>query len=225
MFILSGKFLANEPRSGLRIRLSQVVFAAGSGALVAVSSAAAADLVPLVVARAERVAGDDLRQVSSLPDARIDLRILSQDLSATLQLIGEQAGVRVVMDKALGGKIMDVSLKGSLRDALDQIAERGGAVWWWDGTAVRLADRRNAVERSIQMNSPEILFQAAKDLGYPTHVLDYAFDRTSGLVRVSGPAEIVREMEDLATRLRQRLSRVPVTRYGSTAVVSVGSER
>ena len=195
-----------------------------AAALVVVSAAMAADLDPLQELRQREAqrSVESLRQSTALPDAKVDLRIISQDLTAALQLIGEQAGVRVVLEKGMSGQLRNVRIEGSLRQALDQISERSGAIWWWDGTAVRLANRSNAVERSIQMSSPEILFQAAKDLGYPTQVLDYAFDRTSGLVRVSGPAEIVREIEELATRLRQRLSRVPVTRYGNTAVVPVG---
>lgn len=154
------------------------------------------------------------------PDKTLTLYVKSQDLRTALQLISEVADIRVILLDDISVRVEKMRLQGTVQEVLDKLADETGLVWWWDGSAVRAADRRKVVERSIKFPAdPEFLIEAAVALGLPVKVVDYRYDRASGLLRVSGPAEVVGQIEDLASGLREKLGRAQVTRYGNTSQV------
>ncbi len=154
----------------------------------------------------------------SLLTAQVDIRVISLDLVATMRLLGKQTKVNMALSSGLKGTLKRQHLKGPLNSVLDDIADQVGTVWWWSGDEIRMTGRSDTLTRSIEFPSMSDLVDAAKRLCLPVEAVQFRNSRPGGLIRVSGPSDVVREIEDLVKSLRASYGRARITEYGQQRV-------
>ena len=151
---------------------------------------------------------------AKLRTTRVDIRVINIDLVRTMGLLGEQSKINIVLARGLNAPLKRQRLHGSLDKVLDKIAGQVGTVWWWSGNEVHMANRSDAVTRSIDFPYMKNLVEAAKRLCLPVEAIEFREAHAGGLLRVSGPGGVVREIEDLAKSLRESFGRAKFTKYG-----------
>ena len=139
---------------------------------------------------------------------------MTHDIKGTLELIGQASGIPIVISRKLKGRMKGLELQGTLREALTTLAENNNAIWWWSGNGVRIVPRNTTVTRSIRFPSFEDLIETAKTLCLPVDAITYHSSYDAQYARVSGPAEVVSEIEKLAKSLRNSYANVTQLRYG-----------
>lgn len=147
----------------------------------------------------------------------IDVTVIRQPLAGVLETIAEQAKVTVTIEKGMTATLTDLRLKGTVRMCMDEIANRIGAVWWWRGQELRIASNRHSVTRTIKSRNAAALMGAAADLGFPVHVLGVKKASGLGMLRITGPAALVADVETLAADVDKQLNTVQMLRYGKNA--------
>jgi hypothetical protein len=145
---------------------------------------------------------------------QVDLRVLRQELPQVLQAVAEQAGFKVTLGKGVSRPINDLHLKGEARAALDQLAERAGAVWWWTGSDIRFVDKSEQITKTLKGRDLDLTLDAARDLGIPVDLVTVQRSDVPGLVRITAPSAIVEDLELLAKDVAEQVNRIQVTRYG-----------
>jgi hypothetical protein len=166
-------------------------------------------------------AADPTPFVPGLDDNRVQMVVAQQDLSRTLEMLSEQTQLKFTMSKGLKGTTSRLRIDGTGRAALNAVASQAGAVWWWNGSEVRLAPRSDTVSRNIKARDLDALVSSARDIGLPIDLL--AISKASGRqnVRVSGPAGLVADFEALNEDVSGRLSSVNMTKFGRRRVVKL----
>lgn len=159
--------------------------------------------------------------VTGLDDNRVQMVVAQQDLSKTLEILSEQTQLKFTMSKGLKGTTTRLRIDGTGRTALDAVANQVGAVWWWNGSEVRLAARNDIVSRSIKARDIDYTVTSAREMGLPMDML--AISKPSGRqnVRVSGPSGLVADFETLNEEISGRLSSVSLTKFGRRRVVKI----
>ncbi len=155
--------------------------------------------------------------INELNGRLIDIAVVRQSLAGVLDTIAEQAKVTVTIEKGMTGSLANLRLQGPLRMCMDEIASRVGAVWWWRGRELRIASRRNSVTRTIKSRNAAALMTAGSDLGLPVHVLAVQKASGLGMLRITGPAALVADVETLAADVDKQLGSVQMLRYGKSA--------
>jgi hypothetical protein len=181
---------------------------------------ARADTRPGASSRADR-ADDATAFVAGLDDNRIQMVVAQQDLAKTLEILSEQTGLKFTASKGLKGTTSRLRIDGTGRAALNAVANQVGAVWWWNGSEIRLAARSDIVSHSVKARDIDYAVSSARAIGLPMDML--AISKPSGRqnVRVSGPAGLVADFEALNEELSGRLSNVNLTKFGRRRVVKV----
>ncbi len=151
----------------------------------------------------------------------VDLRVLKQELPQVLQALAEQSGVRVTLSKGLASTVTNLHLQGSMRDALDSLAERINAVWWWTGSDVKMVDRSDIVTKTVKTREIDATMNTARSLGMPVDLVTAQRAEVSGIVRITGPSGLVAEIETLAQDVADQVSRVHVTKFGKRRLANV----
>jgi hypothetical protein len=159
--------------------------------------------------------------VPGLDDNRVQIVVAQQELTKTLEILSEQTGLKLTASKGLKGSTTRLRIDGTGRAALDAVANQVGAVWWWNGSEVRLAARNDIVSHSVKARDIDYAVSSARALGLPMDML--AISKPSGRqnVRVSGPAGLVADFEALNEEISGRLSNVSLTKFGRRRVVKV----
>jgi hypothetical protein len=159
--------------------------------------------------------------IPGLDDNRVQMVVAQQDLAKTLEILSEQTQLKFTMSKGLKGTTSRLRIDGTGRLAIDAVASQVGAVWWWNGSEVRLAARNDIVSHSVKARDIEYTISSARALGLPMELL--AISKPSGRqnVKVSGPAGLVADFEALNEEISGRLSNVSVTKFGRRRVVKV----
>jgi hypothetical protein len=175
---------------------------------------------PIFVAAATNT-GPGAPFVPGLDDNRVQMVVAQQDLAKTLEILSEQTQLKFTMSKGLKGTTSRLRIDGTGRAALDAVANQVGAIWWWNGSEVRLAARNDTVSHSIKARDIDYAISSARGLGMPMDLL--AISKPSGRqnVRVSGPSGLVADFEALNEEISGRLSNINVTRFGRRRVVKV----
>ncbi len=168
-------------------------------AVVAMSSAAAADRCGAELDRKH---------------IQVDIRVLNLDLAKAMSLLAEQAKISIVLNRGLNARLKQQHLNGSLKSVLNNISAQVGTVWWWRDNELHMESRSDSVSRALEFPRLVDLVDAAKRLCLPVEALEFRQTKGGGLIRVSGPSGVVREVEDLAKSLRESYGRARVTRYG-----------
>jgi hypothetical protein len=160
-------------------------------------------------------------QVPGLDDNRVQMVVAQQDLAKTLEILSEQTQLKFTMSKGLKGTTSRLRIDGTGRAAVDAVASQVGAVWWWNGSEVRLAARNDIVSHNVKARDIDYTISSARALGLPMDLL--AISKPSGRqnVRVSGPAGLVADFEALNEEISGRLSNVSLTKFGRRRVVKV----
>jgi hypothetical protein len=149
----------------------------------------------------------------------VELRILRQDLPQVLQSLAEQGGFKVTVGKGLSRPVNDLHLKGEARAALDQLAEKVGAVWWWTGSDIRFIDKAEQVTKTLKGRDLDLTLDSARSLGIPVDLVVIQRSDIPGLVRITAPAAIVEDLEALAKDVAEQVNRIP--RYGRRRTATV----
>jgi hypothetical protein len=159
--------------------------------------------------------------VPGLDDNRVQMVVAQQDLAKTLEMLSEQTQLKFTVSKGLKGTTSRLRIDGSGRTALDAVANQVGAVWWWNGSEVRLAQRNDIVTHSVKARDIDYAISTARDMGLPMDLL--AISKPSGRqnVRISGPAGLVADFETLNEEISGRLSSISMTRFGRRRLVKV----
>lgn len=158
--------------------------------------------------------------VAQQPWARrsVHIKVLSQDVRSVLKMISAEASVPITIDQNIWTPLVNVILQGSIPTVLDRLAEAAGIVWWWNGTEVRVVDRRDLQSRIWNVGDSAELQQLVRDIGIPDGAVQLQEAGGTGLVRVSGPRALLSELEPVIKTLMARSSQVRVTRYGRPSV-------
>ena len=160
--------------------------------------------------------------VPGLDDYRVQMVVAQQDLTKTLEILSEQTQLRITVSKGLKGTTARLRIDGTGRVALNAIANQVGAVWWWNGSEVRLAARNDTVTQSFKARDIESAIRAARDLGMPIDLLTISKPSVVRQnVRVSGPAGLVTDFEALNEEISGRLANINVTKFGRRRVVKI----
>jgi hypothetical protein len=164
---------------------------------------------------------DAVSFVPGLDDNRVQMVVAQQDLAKTLEILSEQTQLKFTMSKGLKGTTSRLRIDGTGRAALDAVTNQAGAIWWWNGSDIRLAARYDTVSHSIKARDIDYTISSARSLGLPMDML--AISKPSGRqnVRVSGPSGLVADFEALNEEISGRLSNVSVTKFGRRRVVKV----
>jgi hypothetical protein len=159
--------------------------------------------------------------VPGLDDNRVQMVVAQQDLAKTLEMLSEQTQLKFTVSKGLKGTTSRLRIDGSGRTALDAVANQVGAVWWWNGSEVRLAQRNDIVTHSVKARDIDYTISTAREMGLPMDLL--AISKPSGRqnVRISGPAGLVADFETLNEEISGRLSNISMTRFGRRRLVKV----
>jgi hypothetical protein len=148
----------------------------------------------------------------------VEVRVLRQDLAQVLQAVAEQAGFKVTLGKGLARPISDLHLKGEARAALDQLAEKSGAVWWWTGSDIRFVDKSEQITKTLKGRDLNLTFESARTLGIPIDLVAVQRSEVPGLVRVTAPTAIVEDLEALSKDVAEQVNRIQMIRYGRRRV-------
>jgi hypothetical protein len=210
------------PRRMSQVAVAAAVMAFGGAAVAAPHGAPVHDATWTVVAAAgqhgtEQPANEQQaaqRQARVVLDRPVDVFVLKQDLAPVVQSLAEQAGIRVTLGKGLSRPVSNLHLKGTAAEALDQLAETIGAVWWWSGTDVRLVDRSDLVTKTLKTRDFDRTLAAAKSLGIPVDLITMQKADGPGIVRMTGPSGLVTEVESLVKDVTEQDGKIHVTRYG-----------
>jgi hypothetical protein len=192
-----------------------------AGSVLWATGSATAQTRP-VRAIAAPVSGTDATPfVAGLDDNRVQMVVAQQDLSKTLEILSEQTQLKFTMSKGLKGTTTRLRIDGTGRAALNAVANQVGAVWWWNGSEVRLAARNDIVSHSVKARDIDYTISTARDMGLPMDML--AISKPSGRqnVKVSGPAGLVADFEALNEEISGRLSNVSLTKFGRRRVVKI----
>jgi hypothetical protein len=202
-----------------RIRLLMILAGCSPYALTA-STGWAADQA---VARktASRAAAAEPAFVAGLDDNRVQMVVASQDLTKTLEVLSEQTQLKFTMSKGLKGTTSRLRIDGTGRAALDAVASQVGAVWWWNGSEVRLAPRNDILTKSLKARDIDYVTETARDMGLPIDLLSISKPSGRQNVRVSGPAGLVTDFETLNEEISGRLSSVSLTKFGRRRLVKL----
>ncbi len=87
--------------------------------------------------------GRELPELPELPE----LEFRDQPLRNVLMVIGDLAGISVVADSSVGGRVSQILQPMPVTEALDLLAAEHGALWWVEGSVVRVSRvrvRRNS---------------------------------------------------------------------------------
>jgi hypothetical protein len=191
------------------------------GAAMWTAGAATAETRPARTVGAITGGSDATPFVPGLDDNRVQMVVAQQDLSKTLEILSEQTQLKFTMSKGLKGTTSRLRIDGTGRAALNAVANQVGAVWWWNGSEVRLAARNDIVSHSVKARDIDYTISTARDMGLPMDML--AISKPSGRqnVRVSGPAGLVADFEALNEEISGRLSNVSLTKFGRRRVVKI----
>jgi type II secretory pathway component GspD/PulD (secretin) len=77
----------------------------------------------------------ELPELPELPE----LEFRDQPLRNVLMVIGDLAGLSVVADASVGGRVSQILQPMSVTEALDLLAAQHGALWWVEGSVVRVS--------------------------------------------------------------------------------------
>jgi hypothetical protein len=167
------------------------------------------------------VAANDPAFVPGLDDNRVQIVVAQQELSKTLEILSEQTQLKFTMSKGLKGTTSRLRIDGTGRMALNAVASQVGAVWWWNGSEVRLAPRNDTVTHNIRARDLEATLSAARDAGLPMDLLAISKPSARQNVKVSGPAGLVADFEALNEEISGRLANVNLTKFGRRRVVKM----
>jgi type II secretory pathway component GspD/PulD (secretin) len=197
--------------------------------LMALASAPVGALAPGVSAadvagppaRTRAAAAADPALVPGLDDNRVQMVVASQDLTKTLEVLSEQTQLKFSISKGLKGTTSRLRIDGTGRAALDAVANQVGAVWWWNGSEVRLAPRSDIITKSLKARDIEYTVATARELGLPMNLLTISKPSGRQNVRVSGPSGLVSDFETLNEEISTRLSNVSLTKFGRRRLVKL----
>lgn len=178
----------------------------------------------LIVGASQRGSATDVSEPSSgtqvLDTKPIEMTILQMDLLKALELLSEQAQVKITLAKGLTGQVSNLRIYGSLRTALDEISEKVGAVWWWNGSEIRMAHRADVTTRTMNIRAYDQLMATAREIGFPLELLTVT--RVAGKsLRVSGPTGILGDFEALNEEVNKQLRHITIIGYGRRKSVTV----
>lgn len=199
---------------------SRVSAWAVAGALCAALLASAAPAS--AQSRAELAVGACQPGEPMLSRASLDLAIIDVSVVDALRLVSEQSGLSIVIDDALTGQISGLVLKGSVVDGLDRIAAEADGIWWWTGRSAKMIGVGAYTEELLDFPDFTLLRSGIEALCIPTEPLAFSRAAGTGLIKVAGPPELVREVAELAETMEERYGRV---RFVRGAVMSEESIR
>jgi hypothetical protein len=200
------------------------MFTVGSGPALAQSAAAAPSSPSSAGAQRQSKSPSRVEPsayVPGLDDNRVQIIVASQDLTKTLEVLSEQTQLKFVAAKGLKGTTSRLRIDGSGRTALDAVANQVGAVWWWNGSEVRLAPRSDTVSRSIKARDIDLALDTARGVGLPVELLTISKPSIGQTVRISGPTALVSDFETINDEISGRLSTVSLTKFGRRRVVKL----
>lgn len=129
-------------------------------------------------------------------DEKVDLAL--RDLT-------RQTGISVITSNEVNGTITINNTDGSIMDILNSISEQVNAVWWFDGSAVRVEPSSVLTSRMIALDGINVahLQQQLRAVRMADSKFPLVADPDASMVRVAGPAGYVDAVEALALHLAE----------------------
>jgi hypothetical protein len=159
-------------------------------------------------------AGPAVGQVPGLDDTRIQMVVAQQDLIKTLEMLSEQTQLKITVSKGLKGVTSRLRLDGTGRAALNAVADQAGAIWWWNGSEIRLAARNDIVSQTAKGRDVAQAAAAARDLGLPMDLITISRATGSQNVRITGPSGLVTDFAALNDDIYAQMSSINLTKFG-----------
>jgi type II secretory pathway component GspD/PulD (secretin) len=174
-------------------------------------------LASLEVSAAQTVPSDHI-----LDEKRIQLRFVQQDLQSAIATIAKVSGVPYVVEREFSVTVSNLSVSGTVREVLNQLASKVRAIWWYDNHQIHFISAEHFITKSIPFPYPlEILIDAARRLNLPIKTVTLDQDATSQTIKITGSQEIVNSMKSLAVNLGKRYGTVRVVTYGRMSYKSL----
>jgi hypothetical protein len=147
--------------------------------------------------------------------------VSQQSLTKTLEVISEQTQLKITVSKGLAANTSRLRIDGTGRMALDAVANQAGAIWWWNGSEVRMVPRNDIVAHSVKARDIDYAVATARQMGLPMDMVVVSKPSGRQTVRISGPAGLLADFEALNDEIGGRLSNVSVTKFGKRRVVKL----
>jgi hypothetical protein len=208
-------------RAKLPTAVAAVVGICVGVATVASASAQTANSGAATASTRRQAAVDAPAFVPGLDDVRVQMLVSQQSLTKTLEVISEQTQLKITVSKGLAASTSRLRIDGTGRMALDAVANQAGAIWWWNGSEVRMVPRNDIVAHSVKARDIDYAVATARQMGLPMDMVVVSKPSGRQTVRISGPAGLLADFEALNDEIGGRLSNVSVTKFGKRRVVKL----
>jgi hypothetical protein len=173
-----------------------------------------AQLVKRTRGRPQESAGPGSGEVPGLDDTRIQMVVAQQDLIRTLEMLSEQTRLKITVSKGLKGTTSRLRIDGTGRAALNAVADQAGAIWWWNGSEIRLAARNDMASQTVKGRDIAQAAAAGRDLGLPMDLITISRATGSQNVKITGPAGLVADFAALNEDVYSQMSSINLTKFG-----------